>query len=64
MASFLVSGIGLVLLVYGRRFARLPQLVVGLLLCVFPYFVNSTGLTLGIGAGLLLALGVAVRLGW
>ena len=64
MASFLVSGIGFVLFVYGRKLARLPQLVTGLALMIFPYFVNNAALALGIGGGLLVALAVAVRLGW
>jgi predicted phage tail protein len=64
LASLPVSGIGFVLLVYGRKQARLPQLVTGLALMVFPYFVPSALVTLAVAGGLLLALGVLVRLGW
>ncbi|HVZ72821.1 MAG TPA: amino acid transport protein [Polyangia bacterium] len=64
MASLLVSSIGFVLFVYGRKIGRLPQLVGGLALMVFPYFVSSPGLTLGIGGGVLALVALIVRLGW
>ena len=35
-ASLVVSGIGLVLATYGKKMARLPQLVVGLVMLVCP----------------------------
>jgi hypothetical protein len=41
LASLLVSSIGFVLLVYGKRMARLPQLAVGIVLLVYPYFLSS-----------------------
>lgn len=50
IASFCVSGVGFVLFYYGRKMKRMPQLLVGLVLMVFPYFVSNTWLILGIGA--------------
>jgi hypothetical protein len=64
LASLLVSSIGFVLFVYGRKLARAPQLVAGLLLMVFPYFVSSAAVTLLVGGGLLAVLGIVVQLGW
>jgi hypothetical protein len=64
LASLLVSSIGFVLFVYGRKLARAPQLIAGVVLMVFPYFVSSALVTLIVGAGLLAALGIVVRLGW
>ena len=64
LASLLVSSIGFVLFVYGRKLTRLPQLVAGLVLMVFPYFVSSALVTLLVGGGLLAVLGILVRLGW
>jgi hypothetical protein len=64
LASLVVSSIGLVAFIYGKRQSRVPQLVVGLLLMVFPYFVSNVLLMGGITAVLLLALWGAVRLGW
>jgi hypothetical protein len=63
-ASLLVSSIGFVLLAYGRKQARLPQLVTGLALMIFPYFVPNAGATLGISAALLAVMWLAVRFGW
>lgn len=39
--SFIVSGVGFVLFSYGRKMQRYPQLVSGLLLMGFPYFVSG-----------------------
>ncbi len=41
IAGFLVSSAGFVLFTYGRKMQRLPQLVAGLLLMIFPYFAPS-----------------------
>jgi hypothetical protein len=60
-ASFLVSGIGFVLFTYGRRMARFPQLLGGLVLMVYPYFVASVLWTLVIGALLLGVVWLAAR---
>lgn len=54
--SLLVSGVGFVLFSYGRKMQRFPQLVAGLSLMIFPYFVSSwigiVGVTLAILLGL------------
>ena len=64
MACCLVSAVGVVLFVYGKKQERVPQLVAGLLFMVYPYFVESR-LWLVV-AGLVLAAGLwqAIRLGW
>jgi hypothetical protein len=48
IASFLVSGVGFVLFSFGRRLQRPPQLVLGLVLLVAPYFVPGVLLTLAL----------------
>jgi len=64
LLSTIPSGIGLVLLVYGRKQSRWPHMVGGLLFMVYPYFVESAfamvawGLVLGAG------LWWVVQLGW
>ena len=63
LASLLVGSIGLVAFIYGKRQSRLPQLVVGLVLMVYPYFVSNVLLMLGIAVGLLAAMYVAIRQG-
>jgi hypothetical protein len=63
-ASLVVSAIGFVLFSYGRKMARIPQLVVGLAMLIYPYFVPSVIPMVIVAAGLSLGLWIAVRLGW
>jgi len=63
-ASLIVSAIGFVLLHYGRKMARIPHLVAGLALLIYPYFVPGVALTLIIAGAVLAVLALAVRLGW
>ena len=62
-ASLLVSGVGLVLTSYGKKMARPPQLVVGLAMLVYPYFVPRVVPMLIVAGVLLAALWLAVRRG-
>ena len=62
--SLIPSGAGFVLFVYGRKQERLPQLVAGLVLMVYPYFATSIAMLAGIGVLVVLALWYVVRLGW
>jgi hypothetical protein len=64
LLSLIPSGIGFVLLVYGKKQGRWPHVVAGLALTVYPY-VATTLLTL-IGIGLLIGMGLwyAIRMGW
>ena len=64
LASLFVSSIGFVLLVYGKKMARVPQFVVGLVLLVFPYLVSGAVWILLIGAALVGVLWFFVKLGW
>ena len=64
VASLIVSSIGFVAFMYGRRLERVPQIVVGLLLMAFPYFVPNVLLMAGIAAVLLILMWVAMRLGY
>ncbi len=63
MASLFVSTIGMGLFLYGKREVRTPQLVVGLVLMVFPYVVPSPMAMLSIGGALVLGLFGALRAG-
>jgi len=55
IASVFLGIIGAGYVMYGRRAHNPVALVAGILLCVFPYFVESLAWTLAIGAGLLAA---------
>jgi hypothetical protein len=63
IASLIVSSIGFVVFVYGKRQQRVPQMVIGLLLMGFPYLVPSVPLMAGIAAVLLGGLWLATRFG-
>ena len=62
--SLIPSGAGFVLFVYGKKQDRMPQLVAGLILMVYPYFATSLASLVGIGAVVVAALWYVVRLGW
>jgi hypothetical protein len=64
VASLIVSSVGFILLNYGRKFARLPQIVVGVAMLIYPYFVPGVLANVLVAAGLLAVLWVVVRLGW
>lgn len=62
--SLFPSGAGFVLLVYGKKQARWPQLVGGLALMVYPYFATTVTSLIAVGALLGAGVWAAVRLGW
>ena len=62
--SLVISSVGLVLMNYGRKEARVPFIAAGLALVVYPYFTSSFIATLLVGAGIVAALWLAVRSGW
>ena len=64
IASLLISALGFILLNYGRKFARVPQILVGLAMLIYPYFVPGVLANVLVAAGLCAVLWVAVRLGW
>lgn len=62
-ASLLVSAVGFGLFLYGKKQARLPQLITGIALMIFPYLVAGPEWILGIGAALGAGLWLALRAG-
>ncbi|MFH1264071.1 MAG: amino acid transport protein [Pseudomonadota bacterium] len=47
--SMLFGAVGLGFFIYGKKQGRPTQLVVGLILMVFPYFVSNLAWMIGIG---------------
>ncbi|HEY2409419.1 MAG TPA: hypothetical protein VGI10_25610 [Polyangiaceae bacterium] len=63
IAGFFISTVGFGFFLYGKKQARAPQLAVGLLLMIYPYFVSNVLLMLAIGGCLLGLLWLALRSG-
>jgi hypothetical protein len=63
LSSILVSGVGFVFFSFGRSMKRIPQMAGGLLMMIFPYFVDGALWILLGGALLSLLIWVALRLG-
>jgi hypothetical protein len=63
LASLVIGLVGAGCFMYGRRQGRVPPMAVGAALVVFPYFVSSVGLMVGIASGLLVLLWAAGRAG-
>ncbi len=63
-ASLVVSALGFVLLHYGRKMGRIPQVLAGLAMLIYPYFVHNVIVMLAVTAALSGALWLVVRLGW
>jgi len=64
LASLAVGSVGFVCFVYGKKQGRFPQMLAGIILSVYPYFVSNAWVMLGIGGAVLAALWGAVRMGW
>ena len=61
LASLLIGTVGFAVFVYGKKQGRLPQLVVGVLMMVYPYFVPNPLLAGGISVLLLGLMWLAIR---
>jgi len=62
--SLITSGAGFVLFVYGKKQERWPQLVAGIALMVYPYFVSTLLMTIGLAVGIVAAMWIAIQQGW
>jgi hypothetical protein len=64
MLSLIPSGVGVALLIYGRKQQRWPQLVCGVAFLVYPYFTETVFSMIGVGVGLGIGLFAALAAGW
>lgn len=64
LVSLFVSAIGFVLFSYGRKMTRGPQMLTGIVLMAFPYFVSGVWVILAIATAILLVLWGLLHLGW
>lgn len=63
LLSMLIGSVGFVLFVYGRKQSRLPQMLAGVTLMAFPYFVSNLLVMVGIAVAVLAAMYAMIRLG-
>jgi hypothetical protein len=63
LLSLLIGCVGFVCFAYGKKQQRFPQMIAGVLLSVYPYFVSNLMLMAGIGVAILVLMTVAIRLG-
>jgi hypothetical protein len=61
--SLVIGSVGLALFIYGKKQTRIPQLVVGILMMGYPYFVSNVWLMSGIAVFLVAGLWIAIRMG-
>ena len=59
----MIGAVGMGFFVYGKKQQRIPQLLAGIALMGYPYFVDSVLAMLVIAAGVIVAMCVAVRCG-
>ena len=64
LVSVLISAVGVGFFLYGKKQQRWPQLVAGIVLMGYTYFVSSVAVMLAIAVALVAALWFAVRLGY
>ena len=62
--SLITGALGVALFVYGKRESRWPQIVIGLLFMVYPYFTTTTTSMTTVGIALGAAVWFAARAGW
>ena len=63
LLSLLIGCVGFVCFAYGKKQQRFPQMIAGVVLCVYPYFVSNLMLMAAIAVAILGLLALAVRLG-
>jgi hypothetical protein len=61
--NLLVSAVGAGLFIYGKKQGRWPQMLGGILLSLYPYFISNLWLMAGIGVAIVAATWGAVRAG-
>ena len=64
IVSLIPSGIGFVLFTYGKKMHRLPQLVGGIALMVYPYFTPTMTTMISVGTLICATVWFAVQLDW
>lgn len=62
--SLIISGVGFGFFIYGKKQSKWPQLIAGMVLMGYTYFVGSPFWMVAIALVILTALWWAIRQGW
>jgi hypothetical protein len=62
--NLLVSAVGGGFFLYGRKQNRMPPLIGGIVLSIYPYFISNLWLMAGIGVAIVLGIWGAIRAGY
>jgi hypothetical protein len=62
--SLLIGAVGAGLFIYGKKQQRWPQMLGGVILSLYPYFVSNLWIMGGIAAAVILGVWIAVRQGY
>lgn len=62
--SLLIGAVGAGLFIYGKRQRAWPQMLGGVILCLYPYFVSNLWIMGGIAVAIILGVWIAVRQGY
>ena len=63
MSGLLIGTVGMGIFIYGKRQQRFPQLVAGVALMAFPFFLSNAWVQVAVAAGIGGLLWFAVRVG-
>ncbi len=63
LLSLLIGGVGFVCFAYGKRQQRFPQMLAGIVLSIYPFFVSKPIWMGAIAVAVLALLALAIRLG-
>lgn len=64
LVSLLVSGVGFIFFNYGRKMSRAPQIVAGVVMMIYPYFIHAWLPMILVAIAISALMWAAVRLGW
>ena len=63
LLSLLIGCVGFVCFAYGKRQGRFPQMLAGVILAIYPYFVSNLIAMGAIAVAVLALMALAIRLG-
>ena len=61
IASFFIGTAGFAIFIYGKKQQRIPHLIAGLVLMIYPYFIPNAALMVGIAVAIIAALWFAAK---